>query len=65
MPAHMYDRALRDMLALDQPNDCYFIPYQGEGKVYVTNPPLAWQRGDYSDIVGKEMHYPWIQTNDQ
>lgn len=50
---------------LHQPVDCYFAEWQRQLNVYITNPPLAWQRKSYSDITGREMHYPWLQTNAQ
>lgn len=61
----MFDRVINTFKFLDNPVDCYYTALQKQFNVYVTNPPLAWQRGGYSDICKREMHYEWIKSNDQ
>lgn len=61
----MYDRALEMLRNLSEPVDCLFAELQKEFNVYVTNPPLAWQRESFSDIENRVMNYDWIKTNDQ
>lgn len=56
---------LRLLSKLNEPVDCLFTKLQTIGGYFVTNPPIAWQRKGFSDIVGREMHYPWLQTNQQ
>jgi glycosyl transferase family 25 len=59
--SNMFDTMIRNFTALDQPCDCFYTVLQRDFKMFITNPPLAWQRGGYSDIVKREMHYPWIK----
>ncbi|HRI21883.1 MAG TPA: hypothetical protein PLA68_13060, partial [Panacibacter sp.] len=61
----MYDALLAELPKLSAPCDCFFIPLQKNYNCFITNPPLAWQRKGFSDIVGREMDYPWLQTNEQ
>lgn len=61
----MFNMVLHSLPSLHQPVDCYFAGWQKEFNVFVTNPPLAWQRKGFSDIAGRDMHYPWLQTNEQ
>lgn len=61
----MFDLVINNFKNLDQPVDCFYASWQKEYPVYITNPPLAWQRKSYSDIVGREMDYPWIKSNKQ
>lgn len=58
---NMYDVMIESFPKLDQPCDCFYTVLQKEYKMYITNPPLAWQRGDFSDIVGRVMKYDWIK----
>lgn len=44
-----------------QPVDCYFAEYQNNSYFYVINKPIAWQKGGYSDINGREMNYEWLK----
>jgi len=62
---HLYDEMIERMMKLDQPVDCFFADIQPIKQVYVTNPPLAWQRGGYSDIAHRNMEYPWLKSNEQ
>lgn len=59
--SNMFDLMIESFPKLDQPCDCFYTVLQPQYDMYVANPPLAWQRGGYSDIVGKEMYYDWIQ----
>lgn len=38
---------------------------QKSGNVYITEPPIAWQREGYSDIENRVMDYKWIKSNEQ
>jgi glycosyl transferase family 25 len=59
-------KLMSDVLSVtNEPVDCLFAKLQVLGGCFVTNPPIAWQRAGYSDIVGRDMEYPWIKTNDQ
>jgi len=57
----LFDFALDAFKSLHQPCDCYYADKQHEGNMYVINPPLAWQSGGFSDIVGRNMWYDWIK----
>jgi glycosyl transferase family 25 len=61
----MFDAVIDTFKNLDQPVDCLYVELQKQFNVYVTNPPLAWQRGGFSDIVGRNMRYDWIKSNKQ
>lgn len=61
----MYDQVINNFKNLDNPVDCFYAAWQKEFNVYITDPPLAWQRGGYSDICKREMEYNWIRTNEQ
>lgn len=58
--ANMFDVMIESFIKLDQPCDCFYTVLQQQYKMYVCNPPLAWQRGGFSDIMQREMHYDWI-----
>lgn len=45
----------------NQPVDCYFSDLQKHANFYVLNKPIAWQKGGYSDINGRVMHYEWLK----
>lgn len=61
----MFDLVIDNFKKLEVPVDCFFVNWQAQKNIYVTNPPIAWQRRSHSDIQNKLMHYPWLQTNDQ
>jgi len=61
----MYDAVIDNFKYLNEPVDCLYVMFQQKYNCYVTNPPLAWQRGGFSDIVGRDMDYPWIKSNNQ
>jgi GR25 family glycosyltransferase involved in LPS biosynthesis len=61
----MFDLVIENFKRLDVPVDCFFQAWQKEKNIYITNPPLAWQRKSHSDIQDRIMHYPWQRTNDQ
>lgn len=61
----MYHLVIDNFKSFRQPVDCYYADWQKDHHVYITNPPLAWQRGGYSDIAGCEMYYDWIKSNEQ
>jgi GR25 family glycosyltransferase involved in LPS biosynthesis len=61
----MYDAVLDNFKYLNEPVDCLYVDLQTRYNCYVTDPPIAWQRGGFSDIVGRDMHYPWIKSNIQ
>ena len=44
-----------------QPVDCYFASEQSEFNFYVLNKPIAWQKGGYSDINGRDMYYDHLK----
>lgn len=56
-----YNYALNNMPSLCQPCDCYYSDMQSFGNMYVINPPIAWQQCGHSDIVGRNMDYPWLR----
>lgn len=60
-----YSRLLAKLADMKTPIDCAFADLQPYNKIYVPDPPLAWQRAGFSDIENREMDYPWIQTNEQ
>lgn len=59
--ANMFDTMIENFQNFDQPCDCFYTVLQRNHNMYICNPPLAWQRGGYSDIMQKEMHYDWIR----
>lgn len=61
----LYDLVLKDLNKNDEPVDCIYMNLQMRNQVFITNPPLAWQRGGFSDIEERDMHYDWIKTNNQ
>lgn len=61
----LYDKVIDNFKNLNNPVDCFYAAWQKEFNVYITNPPIAWQRGGYSDIENREMHYEWIKSNEQ
>lgn len=61
----MYDNLLEKLAPMQEPVDCVFAEIQKYYKVYITNPPLAWQRPGYSDIELRDMDYPWLKSNNQ
>jgi GR25 family glycosyltransferase involved in LPS biosynthesis len=61
----MFDKVIDNFKNLDNPVDCFYAAWQQEFNIYITNPPIAWQKGGYSDICNREMYYDWIKTNDQ
>jgi GR25 family glycosyltransferase involved in LPS biosynthesis len=61
----MFDQVISNFKILDNPVDCFYAAWQKRFNVYITNPPIAWQRGGFSDICKREMHYEWIKTNYQ
>lgn len=61
----MYDRIIKSFTSLEQPVDCYYANWQKEINAYVIAPHLAWQRGGYSDIEERDMHYPFLKNFDQ
>lgn len=67
MRSTMFDRALQMLriIEVNNPVDGIFADLQKEFNVYITNPPLAWQRPGHSDIEGRVMSYEWIKTNEQ
>lgn len=46
-----------------QPVDCYFAAEQSKNNFYVLNKPIAWQKGGYSDINGREMYYEHLKES--
>jgi len=46
-----------------QPVDCYFASEQSEFNFYVLNKPIAWQKGGFSDINGREMYYEHLKKS--
>lgn len=62
---NVYDRVTELLRNMQSPIDSVFAEIQQLGKVFVCNPPLAWQRGGYSDIENREMYYDWIKSNEQ
>jgi glycosyl transferase family 25 len=65
LPDTMYDIVLEKLKDLQEPADCFYVELQKQYNCYVTNPPLAWQRGDFSDVEGRVMHYDHLKSNDQ
>lgn len=57
----MFDRVTKALPSLHQPVDCYYVEWQKEINAYLTNPPIAWQAGGYSDVQQREMYYPWLK----
>jgi len=49
----IYDLVIDNFKNLNEPVDCLYAAWQKEYNFYITNPPLAWQRGGFSDIVGR------------
>lgn len=65
MRSSMFVEALNCMSELDSEVDGYTSMLQTIRNVYVADPPLAWQREDYSDIQGRRMNYDHLKTNEQ
>lgn len=65
MRSTLYPIILQRLHEFDQPLDCIFTEVQQSHNVYITNPPLAWQRAGWSDAEQKFMNYDWLKTNDQ
>ena len=63
--ASMFNQVINNLKNLQNPVDCFYAEWQKEFNVFITNPPIAWQRGGSSDICKREMHYEWIRTNEQ
>lgn len=61
----MFDKIIELLTNLEQPIDGIYGDLQKVFNCYVTNPPLAWQRENFSDIEGRNMNYDFIRTNDQ
>lgn len=61
----MFDRVLKLIKKQEQPIDGIYADLQKEFNCYVTNPPLAWQREDHSDIEGRRMRYDHLKSNEQ
>lgn len=61
----LYDTVIKIMQELDTEVDGYYSSLQPSRKIFVANPPLAWQRADYSDIQQRWMDYRHLQSNDQ
>ncbi len=61
----MYEALLQRMQAFDQPMDNILSGMQPVWNVFVTNPPMAWQRAGYSDIEGRAMNYDFLKSNEQ
>lgn len=59
----MFDLVIDQFKSLQVPVDCFFVDMQLQRKIFVTDPPIAWQRKSFSDIQNRVMHYPWMQTN--
>lgn len=57
----LFDYVLNNFKSLHQPCDCYYTDKNHEGNMYVINPPIAWQSGGFSDIVGRDMFYDWLK----
>lgn len=65
MRSTMFDRTISLLKNIEQPVDGIYADLQKEFNVYLTNPPLAWQREDFSDIEGRKMSYEWIKNEVQ
>ena len=65
MRSSMFNRAIELLRNIEQPVDGIYADLQKEFNVYITNPPIAWQREGFSDIEGRNMAYDWIKTNNQ
>lgn len=48
-------------VSFNQPVDCYFATLQKFNYFYVINKPLAWQKGGFSDVNGRDMYYDWLK----
>lgn len=57
----MFEKAIAMIDTFSQPVDGIYADLQKEFNCYVTNPPLAWQREDHSDIEGRKMRYDHIK----
>lgn len=57
----VYDIVLADALRMAEPIDSALTRIQQRGKSYVINPPIAFQREDYSDVEQRNMNYSWIR----
>ena len=63
--AELFEELMKQLISFTQPVDGIFTEIQKRHAVYVTNPPLAWQRGGWSDIEGRDMHYDHLKSNEQ
>jgi GR25 family glycosyltransferase involved in LPS biosynthesis len=61
----LYDTLLEGWSSMQYPVDEITSNLQQSGNVYITEPPIAWQREGYSDIENSVVSYPWIKTNTQ
>lgn len=61
MRKSMFGRAIEMINSYTQPVDGIYADLQKEFNCFVTNPPLAWQREDHSDIEGRRMRYDHIK----
>lgn len=61
----MFSHVLQLLEKTTEPADVIFANLQKDYNCFVTNPPIAWQAGGFSDIEGRPMFYPWIRTNKQ
>lgn len=61
----LYERMLAKLKPMQTPVDCVFAELQPNNKIYIPDPPLAWQRGGFSDIENRVMDYPWLKYNQQ
>lgn len=60
-----FKKLIGSMPALHTEVDGYFAQVQKEYNCFVTEPPLAWQREDYSDIQKTTVKYDHIKNNVQ
>lgn len=65
MRSSMYDAAIAEIERLIDPVDSVYADLQKQFNVYISDPPLAWQRESFSDIEGRQMNYDWLKTNEQ
>lgn len=63
--ASMYDVVLDQLRNFADPVDSLYADLQKKYNVYVSDPPLAWQRKSYSDIENGNVDYEWLKSNTQ
>jgi GR25 family glycosyltransferase involved in LPS biosynthesis len=61
----MYAELLQRMLPFDKPQDELLTEFQKTHRIFITDPPLAWQDPGFSDIEGRIMNYSHIKSNRQ